>query len=172
MTRTSPWPTVLGTAALIALPVLAAAQTGQASSTGSQTSQSPTAQSDKAYPSTAGAAVQHLTEAKQVLDGIPRNAVTGRHASKMNEIRREFAALQRAYLANPSPSASASSSASASRKSASGNWNKQLMALDRDLTALLGPSSDTTSTETSASGSTSSSSTPGEATGTSGSSTS
>ncbi|HSB13282.1 MAG TPA: hypothetical protein VLE22_02420, partial [Bryobacteraceae bacterium] len=151
MARTSPWPTVLGTAALIALPVLAAAQTGQAGSTGSQTPQTPTAQSDKAYPSTAGAAVQHLTEAKQVLDGIPRNAVTGRNATKLNQIRREFEALQRSYSANPSHSGSAhsSSATTTSSKGATGNWNKQLMALDRDLTALLGASSDSTSPETS-----------------------
>jgi len=44
MVRTSPWPTVLGTAALLALPVLAVAQT---SGTGSQASPAPTAQSDR-----------------------------------------------------------------------------------------------------------------------------
>ena len=139
MLRTSPWPTVLGTAALIALPVLAAAQSAQPGSTGSQTSQ-PTTQSDTRYPVHSGAATQHLTEAKQVLDGIPRNAVKGRDAAKLAEIRREFASLQRSYEANPSISAeSTSPSATPKTKRTAGHWNEHLMALDRDLTALLGP---------------------------------
>jgi hypothetical protein len=159
MARTSPWPTVLGTAALIALPVLAAAQSGQASTTGSQASQ-PKAQSDRSYPVGSGAATQHLTEAKQVLDGISRSAVTGPNASKLNKIRREFAALERSYSANPSTTPGASA-----KKSAAGHWNTQLMALDRDLTALLGPSTENTSAS-SATGSTST--TESGATGTSG----
>ncbi len=141
MVRTSPWPTVLGTAALIALPVLAAAQTG---STGTQSAQ-PTAQSDRAYPSTAGAATQHLTEAKQVLDSIPRNAVTGRNAARMNDIRRHFAALQRTYSANPTATAGAKTSgARKGAASVSGNWNTHLMALDRELSVLLGASGSAT----------------------------
>lgn len=158
MARTSAWPTVLGTAALIALPVFAAAQAAQASSSGSQASQ-PTAQSDTRYPVHSGAATQHLTEAKQVLDGIARNAMKGRNAAKLNEIRREFASLQRSYEANPSISAeSTSPSASPKTKRTAGHWNEHLMALDRDLTALLGPGSDSMS----------SSSTPTETAGTSG----
>ena len=145
MVRTSPWPTVLGTAALIALPVLAAAQT--TGSTGAQTQQ-PTTQSDKAYPSTAGAATHHLTEAKQVLDSIPRSAVTGPNAAKMNQIRRHFAALQSAYSANPTARGGSASSTKARKGArASANWNTHLMALDRDLTALLG-SSGSASSET------------------------
>jgi hypothetical protein len=150
----------LGTAALLALPVFAAAQS---SGSGSQTSQTPTTQSDSRYPSTAGAATQHLTEAGQVLDGIARNAVTGPNAAKLNKIRKEFAALKRSYEANPSPAPTSTSSARA--KGTAGHWNTQLMALDRDLTALLGASG-----SSSATGATGSSSTQPEApAGTSGS---
>jgi trimeric autotransporter adhesin len=161
MARTSPWPTVLGTAALIALPVLAAAQSGAASSTGSQAPQTPKAQSDTRYPVGSGAATQHLTEAKMVLDGIPRNAVTGSNAAKINEIRREFAALQRSYEANPSVTPDAKSSRSS--KGSAAHWNTQLMKLDRDLAALLGPGSEVA-------GTTGSTSTETETAGTSGSS--
>lgn len=81
MERRSPWPTVLGTAALLALPLLAAAQTGSAGSQASQKPQTGSAAGEAAQtqspqtppPATtnpqadAAAARQHLTEARQSL---------------------------------------------------------------------------------------------------------
>lgn len=112
MARTSPWPAIAGIAALIALPAFAAAQTSSPD--------------------------EHLTAAKQTLNSIPRAGVTGRHAAKMNDVRRHFAALEKSYTAKAAGSA-AGAAARSSRGPKSGNWNTHLIALDRALSDLLGP---------------------------------
>ena len=136
MARTSPWPTLVGAAALVALPVLATAQTSGSST---QTPQTPTTQQQPTETANASTPDEHLSAAKQTLNSIPRAAVTGRNAAKMNDVRRHFAALEKSYSAKAS--GSATGSAARSTKSAkSGSWNTHLMALDRALSDLLGSS--------------------------------
>jgi hypothetical protein len=147
----------LGTAALIALPVLAAAQTSGSSTQSPQSGT--TSQQTSDTQSTSSSPNEHLAQARQVLNNIPRASVTGPHASKLNEVRRHFAALEKSYAkdATGSASAPARGSKSGDKGAKSGSWNTHLMALDRALSDLLGAESGDAAT----------SATPG-ATGTSG----
>jgi hypothetical protein len=127
---------LVGAAALIALPVLAAAQTSGSST---QTPQTPTTQQQPTESANASTPDEHLSAAKQTLNSIPRASVTGRNAAKMNDVRRHFAALEKSYSAKASGSATGSAARS-TKSPKSDNWNTHLMALDRALSDLLGSS--------------------------------
>jgi hypothetical protein len=153
MSRTSArsrlWGAAAGTAALIALPVFAAAQTSGSQTSGT-TPQSGTAQQSQQTSDTPS---EHLSEARQTLDSIPRASIAGANASKISDVKRHFDALEKSYSGSAAGDPSAPSS-SASSSASQGDWNSHLIALERSLSDLLSDSS--------------SSSTPG-AVGTSGS---
>lgn len=138
MSPRSSLPALVGAVALVALPVMVAAQTPR----------------------------EHLDLAKQTLDRIERDAVSGPNASKLNELGRQIAALEKSYTADSVPGSATGdtqrSTTGGERAAPSGqdNWNTHLMAAERTLDELLGASSTGTAGSTS---------TEPEATGTTGS---
>ena len=91
--RTRLWETGLATAALVALPLLASAQTYPTNPPGSQTTQ---AQSS----SNPNSAEHHLTEAGRILDSISTSTLSTGASSLVSQIRTNFSALEKSYHGN------------------------------------------------------------------------
>lgn len=155
MARSSQFTTALCAAALVALPLIAGAQTPAGGTQTTPQTAATTSQTQPDQPAAqastgADSARMHLQEAKQVFDTIPRNAVRGANAAKINDIRRRLTVLERNYSATGSSASSSSSSSSSSSASATAgrrsrasragasDWGTELAAIDRDLTALIG----------------------------------
>jgi hypothetical protein len=163
MVRLTTWPTIVGTAALVAMPVIAAAQTtGTTPHTPTTEPQTETRTSTTETDSPRA----HLAKAKQALDEVPRNAVTGKKASKLNELRRHIAALDKNFKKDDVPgsaTADAQRSERGRERAAAGadksaKWSSNLNAADRALNELLGEqsgqSADSARTETGTAGTT------------------
>ena len=121
---TARWTTAIGVAALLAVPSSGFAQTAAAPP------QTPPAASAQAtQPSTPQ---EHLRKAEEALSAIPATAVTGQDKTKINDLKQHINKLE---------------TLSASGKPAAG-WDKEVAAIDRTLTQLIGPASGAAATGT------------------------
>ena len=114
---TARWTTAIGVAALLAVPSSGFAQTAAAPP------QTPPAASAQAtQPSTPQ---EHLRKAEEALTAIPATAITGQDKTKITELKQHINKLE---------------TMSASGKPAAG-WDKEVAAIERTLTQLIGPAS-------------------------------
>ncbi len=127
---TANWTTAIAASALLAMPVGSWAQ--QASPTPSQTSRPAGAQADQK-----GSANEHLRQAEAALNDIPAASLTGTAKTKVAELKRHIATLNK------------SAGKSASAPAGKANWSTDVAAADRILTDLLGAGSTTGATGTS-----------------------
>ena len=116
---TANWTTAIAASALLAMPVGSWAQ--QASPTPSQTSRPAGAQADQK-----GSANEHLRQAEAALNDIPAASLTGTAKTKVAELKRHIATLNK------------SAGKSASAPAGKANWSTDVAAADRILTELLG----------------------------------
>ena len=179
MEKTTRLWTTLAIGALVALPVVAAAQTyppaGQ-SSTGQSSSSSQYSSSAQNSPQ------HHLDEAKRVLDSISASDLTGDAASRIASLKTEFNTLYTNYSNKAGSAMSSNSGTSTSSSGATGgqvgtsgstggtgDWKSDFTKIERELDTLGIPkSSYAPSSESGSSGMGSSGSTYGSGTGTSG----
>src|SRR5687768_17218845 len=119
---TANWTTAIAASALLAMPVGTWAQ--QASPTPSQTSRPAGAQADHK-----GSANEHLRQAEAALNDIPAASLTGAAKTKVAELKRHIATLN--------------------KSAGKANWSTDVAAADRILTDLLGAGSTTGATGTS-----------------------
>src|SRR5687768_8565485 len=112
---TARWTTAIGVAALLAVPSSGFAQTAAAPQT------PPPASAQAAQPATPQ---EHLRKAEEAVDAIPASAVTGQDKAKINDLKQRINKLE--------------SLAGTSGKPAAG-WDKEVAAIDRVLTELIGP---------------------------------
>lgn len=124
--------TRLAVAALVALPASVAAQTPPSGPPAAQTPATSGSQS-AAAPST-DAAREHLAKAKAALADVNTSTLSTRTKAQVTELNRRMNALERSV--ENAGSASGSSSARANT-----DWGAELGAIDKTLTALLGPES-------------------------------
>jgi hypothetical protein len=108
--RTRLWATGLATAALLALPLLASAQTYPPNPPSSQTTQ--TLSSTKA-----DSAEHHLTEAGRALDSISTSTLSTGAGALISQIRTNFSALVKSYHGNSVDSTSGTSGTTGSSSS-------------------------------------------------------
>ena len=127
---TANWTTAIAASALLAMPVGSWAQ--QASPTPSQTSRPAGAQADQK-----GSANEHLRQAEAALNDIPAASLTGTAKTKVAELKRHIATLNK------------SAGKPASAPAGKANWSTDVAAADRILTDLLGAGSTTGATGTS-----------------------
>ena len=115
--RTRFWATAVGTAALISLPLIGAAQSYPPSSSGQSTTGQTTSSSQSSsrqYSSSDKNSPQfHLDKAKKVLDSIKQSSLTGEAATKVSQIRTGFDKLYNDYKSSSGKSSSSSTSSAA-----------------------------------------------------------
>ena len=111
---TARWTTALGVAALLAVPSSGFAQTAAEP-------QTPPAASAQAQP---GSAQEHLRKAEQALDAIPATGINAQDKTKINDLKQRINKL-----------------AALSAKPGATGWDKEVAAIDRVLTQLIGPPS-------------------------------
>jgi hypothetical protein len=130
---TASWTTAIAASALLAMPVGSWAQ--QATPTPSQTSRP--AGAEMSQP---GSANEHLRQAEAALNDIPAASLTGTAKTKVAELKRHLAMLNKS--ASPAPAAGKTASAPAGKA-----WSSDVAAADRILTELLGAGNTTGATE-------------------------
>ncbi len=125
--RTNALATALATAAMIALPIIATAQTYPPS--GSTSGQSTTGQSNPS--SQYGAKDQnspqfHLDEAKKVLESIDASSLSGDAASQISQIKSDFNNLYNAYKSKSGSSVSSSATSGGATSSSTASSGGQV----------------------------------------------
>ena len=163
MTRSiARWTTALAAAALIGLPAAGWAQTSPSSQTPqTQTPQTSSATTPSAGQSAANAPADHVRQAKQALDSIPRTSIPAADRAKFAQLRTHLNNLGKAVAGGPGATAATSGSARATRGARSaaksttpGNWGAEIAAVDKILTDLIGPEGKPSTPDTSAAGAT------------------
>ena len=125
---TARWTTAFAAAALIGVPVAGWSQTPPAA-----TSQPPAAQQPADAPAQHGAA-EHIQKAEAALNDIPTSTLPARAKSRVEELKRHLNSLEK--------SAASSHAADTTAKPSSkpkDTWAKDVAAIDKTLTELLGP---------------------------------
>ena len=125
---TAGWTTAFAAAALIGVPVAGWSQTPPAA-----TSQPPAAQQPADAPAQHGAA-EHIQKAEAALNDIPTSTLPARAKSRVEELKRHLNSLEK--------SAASSHAADTTAKPSSkpkDTWAKDVAAIDKTLTELLGP---------------------------------
>ena len=118
---TARWTTAVGVAALLAVPSSGFAQTAAPP-------QTPPAASAQAQP---GSAQEHLRKAEAAITAIPASSITAQDKTKINDLKQRITKLE----------------ALAAKPGATG-WDKEVAAIDRVLTQLIGPASGAAATGT------------------------
>ena len=113
---TSRWTTAFAAAALIGVPAAGWSQTPPAA-----TSQPPAAQQPADAPAQQGAA-EHIQKAEAALNDIPTSTLPARAKSRVAELKRQLNSLEKAASSKPKDT-----------------WAKDVAAIDKTLTELLGP---------------------------------
>lgn len=139
---TASWTVTVATAALLALPGALAAQTPPATQppATAQPATQPPANTAQATPA------DHLRQAKAALDDVGTANLSARARAQVAELKKRLNALERSIAANDSASATGAANRSARGARGSVNWGTEVAAMDKTLTALLGPSMPTTGT--------------------------
>ena len=125
---TARWTTAFAAAALIGVPAAGWSQTPPAA-----TSQPPAAQQPADAPAQHGAA-EHIQKAEAALNDIPTSTLPARAKSRVAELKRHLNSLEK--------SAASSHAADTTAKPSSkpkDTWAKDVAAIDKTLTELLGP---------------------------------
>ena len=125
---TARWTTAFAAAALIGVPAAGWSQTPPAA-----TSQPPAAQQPADAPAQHGAA-EHIQKAEAALNDIPTSTLPARAKSRVAELKRHLNSLEK--------SAASSQAADTTAKPSSkpkDTWAKDVAAIDKTLTELLGP---------------------------------
>ncbi len=122
------WTTAIAVAALLAVPSSGLAQTA----TPPQTPPAATTQAEQGDTPQA-----HLRKAEDALNDIPAAAVTGQNKTRINDLKQRLNKLERAVAANEATGSAAAQSQAASQGSV--QWDKEVAAIDRILTQLIGP---------------------------------
>lgn len=137
MKRSSTFTSAAIAAALIALPAAGLAQTPPA--TGSQP---PAAQTPATATATQDAAKEHLAKASAALDEVKTETLSAAAKKQVAELKRRINTLERTVSANDKASATGAEQraprATAGSRGAA-NWGTEVAAIDKTLTALLGP---------------------------------
>lgn len=138
MKRSSTFTSAAIAAALIALPAAGLAQTPPA--TGSQPPAS--AQAPATTTGTQGAAKEHLAKASAALDEVTTDTLSAAAKKQVAELKRRINTLERTVSANDKASATGAEQraprATAGSRGAA-NWGTEVAAIDKTLTAMLGP---------------------------------
>ena len=136
--------TATAVAALLALPVVAGAQTPPSQP---QTQPPATAQPPAATASQpADAAREHLTKAKAALDDVETATLSARQKQQIADVKKRLNTLERMVASNDNASATGAANRNPSATSGSrgnANWGMEIAAIDKTLTALLGAESTT-----------------------------
>ena len=136
--------TATAVAALLALPVVAGAQTPPSQP---QTQPPATAQPPAATASQpADAAREHLTKAKAALDDVETATLSARQKQQIADVKKRLNTLERMVASNDNASATGAANRKPSATSGSrgnANWGMEIAAIDKTLTALLGAESTT-----------------------------
>jgi hypothetical protein len=145
--------TGIAVAALLALPASGLAQTPPSQPPATQPPataepQPPAAQAQKTdQSSTANAeAKEHLAQAKTALEGVQVETLSARAKSQVADLKKRLNTLERSVSANDNASAKGAANRNASATSGSrgnSNWATEVAAIDKTLTALLGPDATT-----------------------------
>ena len=145
---TASWTVTVAAVALLALPSAAATQTPPTQPPATAQPQPPADQAKPAPAATPAAAQEHLRQAKAVLDDVGTANLSARARTQVAELKKRLNALERSIAANDSASTAgaANRSASATRARGNANWGTEVAAMDKTLTALLGPATATTGT--------------------------
>lgn len=117
---TAGWTTAVGVAALLAVPSSGVAQTAPP--------QTPPAASAQAQP---GSAQEHLRKAEEAITAIPADSINAQDKTKINDLKQRINKLETL----------------AAKPGATG-WDKEVAAIDRVLTQLIGPASGAVATGT------------------------
>ena len=127
---TARWTTAFAAAALIGVPAAGWSQTPPAA-----TSQPPAAQQPADAPAQHSAAAEHIQKAEAALNDIPTSTLPARAKSRVAELKRHLNSLEK--------SAASSQAAEYDRAKPSSKpkdtWAKDVAAIDKTLTELLGP---------------------------------
>lgn len=147
---TASWTLTVAAAALLALPSAVAAQTPPAThppATAQPATQPPAGAAQATPAATQGSAQDHLRQAKAALDDVGTANLSARARTQVAELKKRLNALERSIAANDSASATGTANRSApATRGARGsvNWGTEVAAMDKTLTALLGPGTATT----------------------------
>jgi hypothetical protein len=142
----------IAAAALLALPASGVAQTPPSQPPATQppaTSepQQPTAQKTPDQSAAASAeAKEHLTQAKTALEGVHVDTLSARAKSQVAELKKRLNTLERSVSANDQASATGAENRNPRATTGSRgktNWGTEVAAIDKTLTALLGPDATT-----------------------------
>ena len=125
---TARWTTAFAAAALIGVPAAGWSQTPPA-----PTSQPPAAQQPAGAPAQHGAA-EHVQKAKAALNDIPTSTLPARAKSRVEELKRHLNSLE-----NSAAASHAADTAAKPSSKAKDTWAKDVAAIDKTLTELLGP---------------------------------
>jgi hypothetical protein len=139
---TTTWTLAITAAALITLPAAGAAQTPATSQPPATQPPATSQQQPAATTGSTAAAQEHLAKATASLDEIKTATLSARAKSQVAEIKRRINALERTVAANDN--ASATGAANRSARATTGargnaNWGTEVAAIDKALTALIGP---------------------------------
>ena len=133
--------------ALLSLPALVNAQPPAQPPAAQKPEPQPPAAQKGTIPAANDAAREHLAQAKTALDSVEVATLSARAKSQVAEIKRRINTLERSVSANDS--ASATGQANRSTTATAGmkgkvNWGTEVAAIDKTLTAMLGPDSPAT----------------------------
>ena len=130
---TSRWTTAFAAAALIGVPAAGWSQTPPAA-----TSQPPAAQQPADAPAQHGAAAEHIQKAEAALNDIPTSTLPAGAKSRVAELKRHLNSLEKSAEKSAASSHAAETTAKPSSKPKD-TWAKDVAAIDKTLTELLGP---------------------------------
>jgi hypothetical protein len=141
---TTTWTAAVTAAALLMLPATGAAQTPPPSQPPSTQAPATTQQQPTAVQT--AAAREHLVKAKTALDEIDVATLNAKTKTQVGELKRRVNALERSVASNDEASATGTAKrdprATAGAKGAV-NWGTEVAAIDKTLTAMLGPATTT-----------------------------
>jgi len=143
--------TGIAVAALLALPASGLAQTPPSQPPATQPPataepQPPAAQKADQTSTANAEAKEHLAQAKTALEGVQVETLSARAKSQVADLKKRLNTLERSVSANDNASATGAANRNAQATSGSrgnSNWGTEVAAIDKTLTALLGPDATT-----------------------------